>query len=244
MSVSSTKELGDLAIVEVNSAALSLTDSQNTPDVPSFPILPSELRTEIWKLALPGPREIMINNHGAGRAEDKPVLGEGASAIPTPLLHTNQESRYIARKIYTAYTGFWEGPPIYFNPRIDVLHFDRFIFLSPYFIINPQLSRQILFHVQHIVVSGTRGDVASFSVPMVKYIGRDMQSLKTIRVTSSLALAITAVGGQAATGMTLEDSRVAVRYEKQLLEAWTKENFGHLETLPVATIDAGEFGFI
>ncbi|CZT04307.1 uncharacterized protein RAG0_10808 [Rhynchosporium agropyri] len=206
MSVSSTKELGDLAIVEVTSAALSLTDSQNTPDVPSFPILPSELRTEIWKLALPGPREIMVNNHGAGRAEDKPVLGEGATAIQLRCcIRTKNQDISLAK--YIQHTpGSGKALP---STSIQELTFS--------------ISTALHFCLP-----------TSSSIP--NYQGRSS--------STSLALAITAVGGQAATGMTLEDIRVAVRYEKQLLEAWTKENFGHLETLPVATIDAGEFGLI
>ncbi|KAG4434830.1 hypothetical protein IFR05_009701 [Cadophora sp. M221] len=94
-----------------------------------FPKLPLELRTMIWKQALPGPRVIAITNstvHPQTFAETlkpQPDRPKSNAVLPT-LLHVNSESREITLKIYKLAFEHQLLKPIYIDSCHDTLFFD------------------------------------------------------------------------------------------------------------------------
>lgn len=91
----------------------SLNGSVHTGDLHHtfhpFRRLPAELRVEVWKFALPGPRIIKIVAMDMHLTMRKRIMRYSIlpqstyhRAIATPLLHTCQDSRAVALKIYEA----------------------------------------------------------------------------------------------------------------------------------------------
>ncbi|KAH6721753.1 hypothetical protein BKA61DRAFT_700601 [Leptodontidium sp. MPI-SDFR-AT-0119] len=98
----------------------SLWKLEPVEDFTLFPKLPLELRTEIWKYALPGSRDILVT--GSNESFDIHLSRDDrATVIPTALLHTNREARSTALKIYKPCSGPWGGNPIYFDFKENVL---------------------------------------------------------------------------------------------------------------------------
>jgi hypothetical protein len=99
---------------------------------PQFPLLPAELRYQIWALSLPGPRVIEIRNHTGGFAAlnktKRPYLVNSICRVPA-LLHICHESREEALKHYDLAFGMGRLPPkisvdfskdiTYFGPKSD-----------------------------------------------------------------------------------------------------------------------------
>jgi hypothetical protein len=99
-----------------------------------FPKLPGELRQEIWILALPGPRDILIRldpqdmralDVSDMKEDEHPYYRAKAYAGPVPAhLHVNQESRAIAKIYYElGFKGQTRGRPIYVDFKIDTICF-------------------------------------------------------------------------------------------------------------------------
>jgi len=103
-----------------------------------FPKLPIELRSVIWKLALPKPRIITISTQTRFRPRCpfrerrsfrhpecfKPV--SNAAPIPCGDFQTSRESRDISLKVYSPAFAERLGKPIYFDWLYDTLYFDSF----------------------------------------------------------------------------------------------------------------------
>jgi hypothetical protein len=98
-----------------------------------FPDLPSELRREIWKYLLPGPRVIIIA--GPPRTSYRRIEGRCfVDGIKTPeLLHICQESRDFALERYRLSFGPHLSSPVYFDFSSDVLLLDNEKVLSMFF---------------------------------------------------------------------------------------------------------------
>jgi hypothetical protein len=95
-----------------------------------FGQLPVELRLEIWKKAIPEPRTIRIHTISVdiqGTLFHKSVAFRAATPA---LLHTSQESREEALKVYTL--AFEDNliNPVYFDFKRDVLAFPNLFCLE------------------------------------------------------------------------------------------------------------------
>ncbi|KAL2072984.1 hypothetical protein VTL71DRAFT_10308 [Oculimacula yallundae] len=209
----------------------------STENFTVFLNLPLELQIEIWKFALPGPRELLIEDFEDG---SHLVRNGRATAIPTPLLHTNYESRRIALRRYSRYNGPWEGNPFYFCLKLDTLHFrgaKSIDLLKDYrkFTETEVDSLEMYQHLQHIRVTVPR------SIRMRTLIRNGMRSLKTFQVDASYGiLALSEHLGIPLT--TSEVGREIVQLHKRLCDRGLSHCFRHQKKPPVVTIDAGDLG--
>lgn len=105
-----------------------------------FPFLPIEMRLKIWKLSIPGPRILKIENsgfwnpkvHGVPFPSYLAVQIEGYSA--PGMLSACYESRQVALKVYElAFGARLYGKPVWFDFQNDSLYFvDRLALYSFY----------------------------------------------------------------------------------------------------------------
>jgi hypothetical protein len=97
-----------------------------------FPKLPIEIRQQIWKLNMPGPRIVNISHDPEGmriveldqtESGRNPFWKAKANAGPVPaLLHVNDEARSLLLKHYTlCFEKQTQGHPIYFDVARDTL---------------------------------------------------------------------------------------------------------------------------
>jgi len=112
-----------------------------------FPKLPAELRDQIWKFALPGPRTITVIRRPLKNwayryttitdrlrrtrlglptgKNDQFVKANTRGVLPTPLIHACHESRQIVLRRYElAFAEFLHEDPIYFSFDYDCLYFE------------------------------------------------------------------------------------------------------------------------
>lgn len=97
------------------------SSEKSSPAFTLFPKLPTELRLQIWKYALPGPRVIRVKKNWKmflpGRIR--------AAAKPPAILQTNSESRQLAMRFYElSFNSAIKGRPIDINYRVDALYME------------------------------------------------------------------------------------------------------------------------
>jgi hypothetical protein len=84
----------------------SKLDRLESPRFELFPLLPKELRLQIWKDALPDPQVLELVTTGLQRDPSSPTPNHatwrwmGTSALKIPLLGVSQEARTVALKAY------------------------------------------------------------------------------------------------------------------------------------------------
>jgi hypothetical protein len=102
-------EIGDLATAQI----------VEQPEFTLFPRLAPEIRLTIWKLAIPGPRVITIQERNDATPNFR--LLAASYAIPA-MLHTSQESREVALGSYElAFTNHRNVKPMYLDFSKDII---------------------------------------------------------------------------------------------------------------------------
>jgi hypothetical protein len=115
----------------------SMTVTATTRDnFPQFSKLPTEIRLQIWKEAMPGPRvvEVYLIEDQSQYDGKTYYVADPASRTPAPtILHINHESRREGLKIYSRIFSRSRLPPgqgrkpIYFDPANDIPYLSHFV---------------------------------------------------------------------------------------------------------------------
>jgi len=115
----------------------SMTVTAKTGDrFTQFSRLPTEIRLQIWKEAMPGPRvvEVYLIEDQSQYDGKTYYVAHPASRTPTPtILHINHESRREGLKIYSRIFSRSRLPPdhglkpIYFDPANDIPYLSHFV---------------------------------------------------------------------------------------------------------------------
>jgi hypothetical protein len=87
-----------------------------------FPLLPKEIRQQIWYHALPGPRVLLVKRstltHSNGQYTSNTTAPASYGGHQLPILHVNQESRHEALRYLTP---LWDT---YWNLSLDTPYFE------------------------------------------------------------------------------------------------------------------------
>jgi hypothetical protein len=105
-------------------AATEAFESQHPFDTNSFacfPRLPTELRLDIWELALPDRRTVAFGQTSAAEEFSWKPEHLTVHADKTSLFQTSQESRRIALKTYRLFTFPELVNPVYLRPKYDII---------------------------------------------------------------------------------------------------------------------------
>ena len=86
-----------------------------------FPKLPTELRLQIWKYAIPGARKITLKRRKNSSQLSVTTPSLTASPYTPDILHVCQESRAMALEYYQVSFAKECTRPMYFNPNQDVV---------------------------------------------------------------------------------------------------------------------------
>ena len=100
------------------------------PSLPNFPLLPTEIRLNIWQCA--NLRRTIFLRVYEDLSRQYPCFSIKDATVPT-LLAVCRESRYETLKTYTM-VQIYDKPRFYLNPALDTLYF----FPRPWF--NERLS--------------------------------------------------------------------------------------------------------
>lgn len=118
MDTKSWNELAELMLaIDLSTLNLTLEKELTSPTFTPFIRLPSELRLQIWALAIPRRLIKMTRKIRPHRWK----IFQTRPATPT-LLQVCHESRTVALSHYKPLFGFYTSAPIYFNPKLDVLY--------------------------------------------------------------------------------------------------------------------------
>ncbi|KAF4627900.1 hypothetical protein G7Y89_g10256 [Cudoniella acicularis] len=129
---------------------------RNCLEFAHFPLLPTEIRLKIWKIASQSPRTLELLYRHTGRELR-------CLQAPPAILHVCRESRELGLQVYhlcfgSAKRGFL--PHIYFNPANDIVYFgsrqydDEILYINDYF---RNMSGEICIperdHIQYLAIS-------------------------------------------------------------------------------------------
>ncbi|PVH79533.1 hypothetical protein DL98DRAFT_631408 [Cadophora sp. DSE1049] len=173
-----------------SSDLLAMVEAHTIDKFRIFSKLPLELRMDIWECVLPESRVVTIEQ---SRRRHVVAEQDRAVTIPTELLHTNQESRSVALKVYEAFQGGWERGPVYFDFKKDVLCTRDFsaynpIGLGPGSLLDAEGMREWQTKLQHLRL--TNWDVLASDYGILQ----DMNYLQSIELEVSRFLIVVRSG--------------------------------------------------